>query len=108
LEKLPIELGKILLVLSKTADTIQIGYGAVTNPSLKTFPGKSISVYILSSLGDGIVELMKKGAIDNTKKTINRGKSSTTFCMGHKDTYDFIHDNPDIEFRTIDYTIIHW
>jgi RimJ/RimL family protein N-acetyltransferase len=24
--------------------------------------------------------------------------------MGHKDTYDFIHDNPDIEFRTIDYT----
>ena len=24
--------------------------------------------------------------------------------MGHKNTYDFIHDNPDIEFRTIDYT----
>jgi GNAT superfamily N-acetyltransferase len=47
---------------------------------------------------------MKKGAIDNTKKTINRGKSVATFCMGHKDTYDFIHDNPDIEFRTIDYT----
>ncbi|MCK7504674.1 MAG: hypothetical protein MZV70_11695 [Desulfobacterales bacterium] len=27
-----------------------------------------------------------------------------TFCMGNEDTYEFIDDNPSIEFRTIDYT----
>jgi RimJ/RimL family protein N-acetyltransferase len=47
---------------------------------------------------------MKKGVIDNTKKDINKGKTVATFCMGTKDTYTYIHDNPSIEFRTIDYT----
>ena len=55
-------------------------------------------------LSDGIIELMKRGVIDNTKKTINRGKTVATFCMGKKETYEYIHDNPSIEFRTIDYT----
>jgi GNAT superfamily N-acetyltransferase len=27
-----------------------------------------------------------------------------TFCLGTRDTYDYIHDNPAVEFRTIDYT----
>ena len=35
---------------------------------------------------------------------MNRGKTVATFCMGRQDTYDFIDDNPAIEFRTIDYT----
>jgi len=47
---------------------------------------------------------MKKGAIDNTRKNINRGKAVATFCMGRRATYDYIHDNPAVEFRTIDYT----
>jgi RimJ/RimL family protein N-acetyltransferase len=47
---------------------------------------------------------MKKGAIDNTRKNINRGKAVATFCMGRRATYDYIHDNPVVEFRTIDYT----
>ena len=47
---------------------------------------------------------MKKKVIDNTKKSINRGKTVVSFCMGKKETYEYIHDNPSIEFRTIDYT----
>ena len=47
---------------------------------------------------------MKKGVVTNSKKTIDRGKTVAAFCMGKKDTYTFIHDNPSVEFRTIDYT----
>jgi acyl-CoA hydrolase/GNAT superfamily N-acetyltransferase len=90
--------------LVEDGDTIQIGYGAVTNAILENLSGKKHLGVHTELFSDGIVELMKKGVIDNTKKTINRGKSVATFCMGHKDTYEFIHDNPDIEFRTIDYT----
>ncbi|HWQ88410.1 MAG TPA: GNAT family N-acetyltransferase, partial [Desulfitobacteriaceae bacterium] len=32
------------------------------------------------------------------------GKTVASFCMGSKETYDFINDNPAIEFRRIDYT----
>jgi len=42
--------------------------------------------------------------IDNSRKTIDRGKTVATFCMGRKETYDYIHDNPTIEFQAIDYT----
>jgi acyl-CoA hydrolase len=55
-------------------------------------------------LTDGIAELMKHRVIDNTKKSINRGKTVASFCMGKKATYEYIHDNPALEFRTIDYT----
>jgi RimJ/RimL family protein N-acetyltransferase len=55
-------------------------------------------------MSDGIAELMKLGVIDNSRKKIDRGKTVATFCMGTKETYDYIDDNPAIEFRTIDYT----
>jgi GNAT superfamily N-acetyltransferase len=51
-----------------------------------------------------MVELIKLGAIDNTRKKLDHGKTVATFCMGKKATYDFIDDNPSIEFRTIEYT----
>jgi len=55
-------------------------------------------------LSDGIVELMKMGVIDNLRENIDRGKSVATFCMGVKSTYDFLDDNPAVDFRTIEYT----
>jgi RimJ/RimL family protein N-acetyltransferase len=55
-------------------------------------------------LTDGIVSLMRKGIVDNTRKTLNPGKTVTAFCMGRRDTYRYIHDNPAVEFRPIDYT----
>jgi RimJ/RimL family protein N-acetyltransferase len=97
-------IGDNIARLVQDGDTIQVGYGAVTNAILENLSGKKHLGVHTELFSDGIVELMKKGVIDNTKKTINRGKSVATFCMGHKGTYDFIHDNPDIEFRTIDYT----
>ena len=47
---------------------------------------------------------MKKGVIDNCAKSIDRGKTVASFCMGTAETYKFISDNPSIEFRPIDYT----
>jgi len=47
---------------------------------------------------------MKRDVIDNTTKEIDHGKTVATFCMGKKETYEYIHDNPSIVFRTIDYT----
>jgi RimJ/RimL family protein N-acetyltransferase len=55
-------------------------------------------------LTDGIVELMKSGVIDNTRKELNRGKTVAAFCMGKRETYEFLHDNPSVEFRPVNYT----
>jgi acyl-CoA hydrolase len=46
---------------------------------------------------------MKKGVVDNTKKSIDMGKTVAACCMGRKETYDFLDENPTVEFKTIDY-----
>lgn len=97
-------IGKNIARLVEDGDTIQVGYGAVANSILESLSGKKHLGVHTELFSDGIAELMKKGVIDNTRKTINRGKSVASFCMGHHKTYEFIHDNPDIDFRTIDYT----
>ena len=98
------KIGKNIARLVEDGDTIQVGYGAVADSILESLSEKKHLGVHTELFSDGIAELMKKGVIDNTQKTINRGKSVASFCMGHKETYEFIHDNPDIEFRTIDYT----
>ena len=51
-----------------------------------------------------MTELIQAGVINNQKKTIDKGKVVASFCMATEKTYQFIHDNPIIEFRQIDYT----
>jgi len=98
------KIGKYVARLIQDGDTIQVGYGSIPNAILSNlYEEKHLGVHT-ELLSDGIVELMKKGVIDNTKKSINRGKTIATFCMGEKATYEYLHDNPAIEFRTVDYT----
>jgi acyl-CoA hydrolase/RimJ/RimL family protein N-acetyltransferase len=98
------KIGYYVSRIVQDGDTIQVGYGSIPNAILANLGNKKHLGVHTELLTDGIVELMKKGVIDNTKKTINRGKTVATFCMGKKDTYTFINDNPAVEFRTIDYT----
>ena len=46
-----------------------------------------------------MVELIKRGVINNSRKNLNKGKTVASFCMGTEKTYQFIDDNPTIEFR---------
>jgi acyl-CoA hydrolase/RimJ/RimL family protein N-acetyltransferase len=98
------EIGKYVARLVEDGDTIQVGYGSIPNAVLANLKSKKHLGVHTELLGDGIVELMKQGVIDNTRKEINRGKTVATFCMGTQKTYEYIHDNPSIDFRTIDYT----
>ena len=97
-------IGKYVARIIEDGNTIQVGYGSIPNAILSNLRNKKHLGVHTELLTDGIVELMKEGVIDNSKKVVNRGKTVATFCMGKKETYEYIHDNPGIEFRTIDYT----
>jgi len=97
-------IGKFVSRLIRDGDTIQIGYGRIPNAILSNLSEKKHLGVHTELLSDGIVELIKKGSIDNTKKNLDRGKTIASFCMGKKATYEFINDNPSIEFKRIDYT----
>lgn len=97
-------IGKYVARLVRDGDTIQVGFGRIPNAVAQSlFDKKNLGVHS-EILTDGIVQLMKKGAVNNSLKTLNRGKTVASFCVGQKATYDYLHDNPKLEFRTIDYT----
>jgi acyl-CoA hydrolase/RimJ/RimL family protein N-acetyltransferase len=97
-------IGKYVSQLIQDGDTIQIGYGIIPDALFLNLADKRHLGVHTELISDGIVELMKRGVIDNSRKSINRGKTIATFCMGHRQTYDYIDDNPLVEFKTIDYT----
>ncbi len=97
-------IGKYVARLVEDGDTIQVGYGSIPNAILANLRGKRDLGVHTELVGDGIVELMRLGVINNSRKTIHKGKTVATFCMGTMDTYDYLDDNPCFEFQTIDYT----
>ncbi|MBN2169329.1 MAG: GNAT family N-acetyltransferase [Actinobacteria bacterium] len=103
-DKFADKIGKYVARIIEDGDTIQVGYGSIPNSILKNLEGKKNLGVHTELISDGIVDLMKKGVINNKKKSIDAGKSVATFSMGKKSTYEYINDNPSIEFRTIDYT----
>ncbi len=98
------QIGKYAARLIEDGDTIQVGYGSTPNAILPHLGDKKHLGVHTELLTDGLVVLMKAGVIDNSQKTANRGRAVATFCMGNQETYDYLHDNPTIEFRTADYT----
>lgn len=98
------QIGKYVSRLIRDGETIQVGYGSIPNAVLSNLHDKRHLGVHSELFTAGIAELMKRHVIDNSKKTINRGKTVASFCLGRQDTYDYIHDNPAVEFRTIDYT----
>ena len=97
-------IGRYVARIVGDGDTIQVGYGSIPNAILSNLRDKKHLGVHTELLTDGLIELMKEGVVDNSEKDINRGKTVATFCMGKRETYEYIHDNPGIEFRTIDYT----
>jgi acyl-CoA hydrolase/RimJ/RimL family protein N-acetyltransferase len=98
------KIGTYVARIVQDGDTIQVGYGSIPNAILAHLQNKKHLGVHTELLTDGIVDLMKKGVIDNTHKELNRGKTVAAFCMGKRKTYEFLHDNPSIEFRPVNYT----
>jgi len=97
-------IGHYVAQIIEDGDTIQVGYGSVPNGALEFLADKRHLGVHTEMLGDGLIDLMEKGAIDNSMKNRNRGKLVASFCMGTQKTYAYIDDNPAILFKEIDYT----
>ena len=97
-------IGNYVSRLVQDGDTIQVGFGTLPNAILANLFGKKHLGVHTELLSDGIVSLMKAGVIDNSRKTLNRGKTVASFAMSHREAYDYLDDNPAVSFRTINYT----
>lgn len=85
----------------KDGDTLQIGIGSVPNAVISMLKDHRHLGIHTEMLPDGIVDLVKAGAVDGTRKFTNPGKITATFAYGSKKLYDFINDNPVVEFLPV-------
>lgn len=84
--------------------TLQAGIGAVPTLVLSMLSGhRELGVHT-ELLGDGFVDLVESGVITGTRKATHRNKLVTTSALGCQPLYDFVADNPGVEFHPVDYT----
>ena len=103
-DEIAARIGKHVARIVQDGDTIQVGYGSIPNAIMSALARKKHLGVHTELLTDGIIDLIRKGVVDNSRKTVNPGKTVAAFCMGTQGTYEFIDNNPTIELRTIDYT----
>jgi len=82
-------------------DTLQIGIGSIPNAVVSLLRDHRQLGIHTEMFVDGIVDLVEAGAIDGTQKFTNKGKIIATFAHGSKKLYNFLHNNPSVEFLPV-------
>ena len=89
--------------LVEDGSTVQVGIGRIANSVLRYLSDKKDLGVHGEILTDAHLYLIRKGVITGARKSLHPGKIVTTSCMGSQKLYDFVHNNPEVEFYPIDY-----
>ena len=84
--------------------TLQTGIGGISEAVLMCLDDKHDLGIHTEMCPDGVVDLMESGVINGRRKSLHRGKAVAAFVLGTQRLFDFIHENPSFEFRSISYT----
>ncbi len=102
-DEVSIRIGGNIADLIEHGSTLQLGIGNIPNAVLRFMTEKRHLGIHTEMISDGVIPLIHDGIIDNSRKTIHRGKTVVSFVMGSRRLYDLVDDNPSIEFYPSDY-----
>ncbi len=96
-------IGRQVAELVEDGATLQMGIGGIPNAVL-SFLGNHQNLGVHTEMfSDGILPLVISGAINGQAKTKHPGKIVSSFAMGSRKLYDFIHDNPQVAMLDVAY-----
>ena len=84
--------------------TLQTGIGGIAEAVLTCLEDKRDLGIHTEMCTDGVVDLMEAGIVNGARKSLHRGKAVAAFVLGTRKLFDYIHENPSFEFRSISYT----
>lgn len=96
-------IGENVATLVENEATIQLGIGAIPNAVLKHLESKHDLGVHSEMLSDGIIDLIEQGVVTNRVKTVLPGKVAVSFVLGTRRLYNFVDNNPLIEFQPSDF-----
>jgi acetyl-CoA hydrolase len=83
--------------------TLQLGIGGIPDAVLNYLDEKKDLGVHSEMFSDGVVRLVEKGVINNSRKTIHNGKIVVGFILGTQKLYRWAHDNALCEFHRQEY-----
>ena len=84
--------------------TLQAGIGAIPNEVLGLLEDHEALGVHTELLSDGFVDLVEKGIVTGARKRTHRNKIVTTTALGSRRLYEFVDENPGVEFWPVNYT----
>ena len=97
-------IGSFIADLIPDGATLQLGIGAIPAATAELLTHKKDLGIHTEMFTDAVVDLVEAGAVTGARKTRNNGKLVTAFMMGTSRLYKFVHDNPMVEMRSVDFT----
>jgi 4-hydroxybutyrate CoA-transferase len=98
-----IAIGKNCATLVRDGDCLQLGIGGIPDAVAAALTGKNDLGMHTEMFSDGAIPLMEAGNINNSRKTLHRGKTVSSFLMGTKKLYDYVNNNAGVEMYSVDY-----
>jgi acyl-CoA hydrolase/GNAT superfamily N-acetyltransferase len=83
--------------------TIAIGLGTTSESVMLALSDRNDLGIHTMYMTDEIMRLFSRGVITNRKKGFNDGKMVANSAIGSEDLYEFLNDNPAVEFHPSDY-----
>lgn len=97
------QIAKYVSALIEDGSTLQVGIGRVANSVLRHLEDRKDLGIHTDILTDSHLHLIRKGMINGLQKTAHQGKLVASFCMGSRELYDFVNNNPAVELYPSDY-----
>ena len=96
-------IGKHIARLVDDGSTLQMGLDAASQATVKALADKNDLGFHSQYITDDVMHLYAAGVINNRKKGLNDGKLVASCAIGSQNLYEFLHDNPGVDFRPSDY-----
>lgn len=93
------KIGSYIADLVEDGSTIQLGIGGIPNAAALSLKDKKDLGVHTEMFVDSMMDLYEMGVITNSRKGFMKDRAVTTFCMGSKKLYDWVDDNPVVEFH---------
>ena len=97
-------IGQNIAGLIKDGDCLQLGIGAVPDAILGFLEDKNDLGIHSEMISDGVMNLVKRGVVNCSRKNYYPNKMVISFAMGSSDFYKWLNNNPLIEALPCDIT----
>lgn len=97
-------IGELVAGLVEDGATLQMGIGAIPDAVLARLGDHHDLGVHTEMFSDGLLPLLAGGVITNRQKAVHPGRTVTSFVNGTQRLFDFVDDNPAVEFHGCDHT----